>query len=924
MKLNIEFVTQRFDFSKLSGLFLFLLALAASLTVQAQTGTIRGTIMDAKTNEPLIGASVLVEGTTNGAATDLDGNYVIQNVAAGTYVLRASYVAYRPVSIQNVVVEKGTETVLNFVMETDDVSLEEVVVVATVRKESERILLMDQKGATVIRESVGAQQLSMQGVSDAATATSKITGVVKSESSGEVFVRGLGDRYLSTTMNGLPIPSDNIDKKNIDLALFETGVIQNVGINKTYNPENYIDQAAGNINIVSKEFVEQFSIGVQGGINSSVSTDGVFGSFVSSPAYENSTLTFFNRDYTLRDAITRQSWDPQQKSFPMDLGVSTIGGFEFDVFSNPFSIFYTVSYKRDFSHTNGVYRRFNSNTLYSEFLDTESWSTNENLTGLLNLSYRLDTKNKINYNFLFINKLSDDVYEQGRDGKGYKFDMDQISDSFFARDMNLRTTQIIVNQLLGDHDLSENNKLQWGVGYNKVGSDEPNRIRTYTGFYNDGLFFSHRISDFENRKSSQEIDDREINGFIKDKIDFNISDNNYYADFGVNYRNKTRDFSNRFVGVFLGGVSTPTSNVDDITSIFTGSTFTDDRIRTIPDDVYNATLQALGAFASLGFEVGKFGGNLGLRYETNNIDVAWDINNDDPLREPKIEKKYNELYPSFNLKYNINDFHIFRLSGSKSITLPEFKEIAPFAYTSPNSTIIQGSPELKASTNYNADLKWEYYKSADELISLAAFYKNIKDPINITSLTGGAGYLIYANTGKRADVWGIEAEARLNLYKTDHNIVRMILNGTKMWLEQDLLENFQFNNRTTSGLQGASEFIANLSLSYQNRPHHWMASLSGNYSSDKIFALGSPKDAANRDIYYNDEIIEKGFVTLDAVVSKDINDHLSLKFLARNLLNPEIKLTQNVRDLTSAEEVNYVVESYKKGVKLQLSLNYTF
>ena len=924
MKINIEFVIQRFYFSKLSGLFLFLLALASSLTVQAQTGTIRGTIMDAKTNEPLIGASVLVEGTTNGAATDLDGNYVIQNVAAGTYVLRASYVAYRPVSIQNVVVEKGTETVLNFVMETDDVSLEEVVVVATVRKESERILLMDQKGATVIRESVGAQQLSMQGVSDAATATSKITGVVKSESSGEVFVRGLGDRYLSTTMNGLPIPSDDIDKKNIDLALFETGVIQNVGINKTYNPDSYIDQAAGNINIVSKEFVEQFSIGLQGGINSSVATDGVFGSFVSSPAYENSKLTFFNRDYTLRDAITRQSWDSQQKSFPMDLGVSTIGGFEFDVFNNPLSIFYTVSYKRDFSHTNGVYRRFNSNTLYSEFLDTESWSTNENLTGLLNLSYRFDTKNKINYNFLFVNKLSDDVYEQGRDGKGYKFDMDQISDSFFARDMNLRTTLIMVNQLLGDHDLSENNKLQWGVGYNKVGSDEPNRIRTYTGFYNDGLFFSYRISDFENRKSSQEIDDREINGFIKDKIDFNISDNNYYADFGVNYRNKTRDFSNRFVGVFLGGVSTPTSNVDDITSIFTSSTFTDDRIKTIPDDVYNATLQALGAFASLGFDVGKFGGNLGLRYETNNINVAWDINNDDPLREPKIEKQYNELYPSFNLKYNIDDLHIFRLSGSRSITLPEFKEIAPFAYTSPNSTIIQGSPELKASTNYNADIKWEYYKSSDELISLAAFYKNIKDPINITSLTGGAGYLIYANTGKRADVWGIEAEARLNLYKTDNNIVRMILNGTKMWLKQDLLENFQFNNRTTSGLQGASEFIANLSLSYQNRPHHWMASLSGNYSSDKIFALGSPKDAANRDIYYNDEIIEKGFVTLDAVVSKDINDHLSLKFLARNLLNPEIKLTQNVRDLNSAEEVNYVVDSYKKGVKLQLSLNYTF
>lgn len=905
-------------------LFTTCLFLIITSAIFAQNGTIKGLIFDAKTNEPLIGASVLVEGTTNGAAADLDGNFEIHNLPAGTYVLRASYVAYRPLAIQNVVVENGAVTVLNIPMETDDVSLDEVVVVATVRKESERILLMDQKGATVIRESVGAQQLSMQGVSDAATATSKITGVVKSESSGEVFVRGLGDRYLSTTMNGLPIPSDDVDKKNIDLGLFDTGVIQNIGISKTYNPESYIDQTAGNINIISKEFIDQFSIGLQGGVNSSVATNYVFGNFVSSPALANSTLTFYNQDYNLRDAITKQSWDPRSKSFPMDFGISTMGGVEFDLLENPLSLFYTLSYKKDFSHTKGVFRRFNSNTLYSEFLDTESWNSNENLTSLLNLTYRFNNKNKINYNFLFINKLSDEVYEQGRDGNGYKFDMDQISDSFFARDMNLRTTQLMVNQLLGDHSISESNKLEWGVGYNMVGSDEPNRIRTYTGFYNDGLFFSHRIADFENRKSSQVIDDKEINGFIKDKINFNLNDKDFYVDFGVNYRNKSRDFSNRFVGVFLGGVSTPTPNVDDISSIFTSSSFNDNQIRTIPDDTYDAKLQALGGFASLGFDFGKLDGNVGLRYEMNNINVAWDINNDDPLREPKIEKNYKELYPSLNLKYDLNDLHVLRLSGSKTITLPEFKEIAPFAYTSPNSNIIQGSPELMASSNYNADIKWEYYKAADELISVAAFYKNIKDPINITSLTGGAGYLIYANTGKRANVFGLEGEARLNLYKTDNNVVRMILNGTKMWLEQDLYENFQYSNKTASGLQGASDFIANLSLSYENKPNSWMASLSGNYSSDKIFALGSPKDAANRDTYYNDEIIEKGIMSLDAVVSKDLSERLSLKFLARNILNPEFKLTQNVRDLNSGVESNYIVDSYKKGVKLQLSINYTF
>jgi len=272
----------------------------------------------------------------------------------------------------------------------------------------------------------------------------------------------------------------------------------------------------------------------------------------------------------------------------------------------------------------------------------------------------------------------------------------------------------------------------------------------------------------------------------------------------------------------------------------------------------------------------------------------------------------------------LNDKSSLRLSGSKTITLPEFKEIAPFAYTSPNSTIIQGTPELKASENWNADLKWEYFKTADELLSVAAFYKNINDPINITSLTGGAGYLVYANTGKEANVFGLEAETRLNLYKTDDNVVRMILNGTKMWVEQDLLEAYQYNNRTTSGLQGASDLIANLSVSYENRRNHWLATLSGNYASDRIFALGSPKDAANRDYLYNDEIIEKGFISLDAVLSKEFNDHFTIKMVARNLLNPKMKMMQNLRDLNTREEENYVVESYQKGVKLQLSLHYTF
>lgn len=910
---------------KLVQFSLFSLFLFTAIPALSQTGTIKGVIADAKTKETLVAATVMIEGTIGkGAVADLDGNFLIANLTPGTYSLKVSYVAYLPLVVKDVVVESSKETELNILLEPDDVSLDEVVVLATPRKESERILLLDQRNATGIRESVGARQLSLQGVSDVATATTKITGVVKSEGSGEVFVRGLGDRYVATTMNDLPIPSDDVDRKNIDPGLFSTQVIQNVGISKTYNAGGYIDQSGGNINIVSKEFIDQFSVEWQMGLNSSLLSDGVFRNFKSTPNVQNSFLTFYNRKYPLVEAVTKQGWDSRNSRFPVDFGLSTMGGKEFEWADTKFSLFYTLSYKSDFSHTNGVYRRFNSNTRYSDFSDTESWTSNENLTGLINLAYRFNPRHKLNYNFLLVNKLTDNVYEQGRNGRGYKFDMDEISNSFFSRDMNTRTTRLLVNQLLGSHRFSEENRVEWGIGYNKVASDEPNRIRTYTGFNQESLYFSYRISDFENRKSSQEIDDAEFNGYVRNLVDFSLGGNTYNLTYGLNYRNKQRDFSNRFVGVQLMGVRKEDDNVDDISSIFSSSAFDVQKIKTIPDDLYTARLQAMAGFATLGFDYGAFEGNVGVRYEYDLIEVQWDINNDDPLRDPEIEKLKQQFYPTLNLRYLLNDKHSLRLSGSKTITLPEFKEIAPFAYTSPNGTMIQGSPELKSSRNLNADLKWEYYKATDELLSVAAFYKSIKDPINITSLTGGAGYLIYANTGEEAQVLGLEAEARLNLYKSEAHIVRAIVNGAKMWVEQDLLEAYRYNHKATSGLQGASEFVTNLSIHYENSRRDWSASLSGAYASDRIFALGSPKDAVNRDYLYNDEIIEEGFISFDAVLSKDISDRLSLRFVARNLLNPEIRLTQNVRDLNSREESNFVVESYKKGTKLQLSLTYTF
>ena len=267
------------------------------------------------------------------------------------------------------------------------------------------------------------------------------------------------------------------------------------------------------------------------------------------------------------------------------------------------------------------------------------------------------------------------------------------------------------------------------------------------------------------------------------------------------------------------------------------------------------------------------------------------------------------------------------MASSLTQTLPEFKEVAPFEYVSPTGRVTRGNPDLEKSDVTNIDLKYEFFPSNGELVSATGFYKNIKNPINLAQTRGSAGIFEYANTGNEANVYGLEVEGRFDLISNEEeeSLLNFNANITKMWFNQDLLENYQFKNQTETDLQGASDLIINSSLSYNSQTDkEFNATLTGNYSSDKIFALGSPEDFANSAVLYNDAIIEKGFVTLDLVLSKELTDDLQLKFVGRNILNPEIRQTQLIRNINTGVETDETVLSYKKGSLLSLSLKYTF
>jgi outer membrane receptor protein involved in Fe transport len=563
-----------------------------------------------------------------------------------------------------------------------------------------------------------------------------------------------------------------------------------------------------------------------------------------------------------------------------------------------------------------------------------------NTTGLLNIGLRINENNKISYNSLFVNKTQENLFEQGRNGEGYVFDQDPAEYGAFVRDQNTKQTMMYVNQLLAEHRFSENNKLTWAAGMNYVLSEEPNRIRNEVNIETDllpnnvtpiiftddnTLQFSH-VGDFQQRKSGQKVEDLEYNARVQDEITFvNLDeDGAFKLRVGANVRRKERTFSSLFIGVKAKGVQAP--DVDDLSSVFTQYNFNNRTtiLRTPKPDIYLASLDVYGAYANYDFAFGKLSGNIGARYEFDRIDVEWDVANFSGS-DPTTTKTYNTILPSLNLKYELNDVQFVRMALSKTNTLPEFKELAPFEYVSPNGRVKKGNPNLEKSDNFNVDLKWEMFPENGGLISATGFYKQIINPINLALTRGSSGYFVFENTGDQATVYGLEFEGRKDILDTDNSKLNLNVNITKMWFNQDLKENFQYKGKTETNLQGASDFILNTALSFSTKSEReFVATTAVNYSSDRIAVLGGPEDKASSETLYNDEIIEKGFVTLDLVISKKLSEKLSLRIRGKNLLNPAIEQTQLVRSLVNGVETDETVVSYKKGSQVTLSLAYKF
>ena len=930
-------------------LFTQVLFFFSAIAFAQETGTIAGALTDLEmNNEPLPFANVSVKNTSKGTTSDFDGLFKIEKIPAGTYTLVVSFLGYETIEVPQIKVAANQVTNINTSLVASAASLEEVMITARSRRDSEVALLLDQKEAIDIKESIGSQELSKLGVSDAATATTKISGVTSSEASGDVYVRGLGDRYLYTTLNGLTVPSDNIDKKNIDLALFPTRVVQSLSISKNFSTESSADQSSGSVNITSKSLtgIQELNFGMQVGINSNAISQE---NFKRSANASDISFGFYSKETPTKKAITAQTWNSENTKMPIDYQYSISAGKKI---GEKFKIFFTGSQSSKFEYREGIFQQFNRNLEDVRFTDATYYTQTVNTTGLLDLKYDFDRKNELRAVSMFVNKMTDEVYEAGRNREGFVFEEVNNEEQYsqFVKDQNTKQTQLWINQLLGDHEIGEKNHLSWGLGFNQLDADEPNRIRNEVNIKKridsqPEMIELANQGGTQQRKSLQNIDDLEYTARIKDE--FKVFENDTLSSLkiavGANYRNKTRDFEADKFGVdeigAPGQVTPPSLN--NLSAVFTQENFDNGILRLVEQqaDTYNGELNSAAGFVSVNYSIRKFHFNLGARYQKDEILVDYNVGNAPGGREGSADKNYDNLYPSLHIKYAYNKRNNFRFAASKTITLPEFKEIAPFGYVSPTNQIVVGNTKLEASNVYNLDLKWEFFPSRKELVSVTGFYKHIQDPINRTLDRGSSGYFTFFNTSEKAEVYGLELEANLGLISSEEKKgvhLDLSFNFTKMWHHQDLKTNynedgsfantFKYNGKTKIGLEGASDYIVNAALNLStNWEREFNANISGNYASDKIYAIGGAPDSQTVETnLYNNEIIEKGFVMLNANLSQELTDRINLNFKALNLLNPEIERTQEVYDNSVDKENTETIRSYRNGVTVSLGLNYQF
>ncbi len=890
-------------------LFFILFLTLSAMTVVA--GTIKGTVTDKQTREPLTGATIQIAGTTQGTVADVDGNYSL-DVNNGTYTLAIKYVGYKDIIINNVKAGKS-DLILNFELESDAQALGEVSVVARKNLEGERALQMERRKATLAIENLGSKEMSLKGISNVEEGVKKITGISVADA-GQLIVRGLGDRYSTTTLNGLPIASPNPDNKLIPLDLFPSSTVQNITVSKVYNAEAFADYSGAHIDINTKENITEdfFNIGFNtGGKFNTLGKDSyrmnrngsLFRTSAVDQAALNMPLSEFD-NYVKTRNIFDTSFAVKKKSSLPDFSGNLGFGKNIGIGNQTLSILASASAGNSFQNMdNAFYKTLEATGSVQDNFAYDSYAQELKLAALGHIGYTLRRHDRIGYTFFYARNATDTY--QRREGI-------DAEDHELTGSNNITHIYSLQNhQLDGVHSFGgrEQWELTWGGSYSKTGSEEPDRRQVMYIKNDNGALSLFKLNRQETMRYFGSLDEEEWNGNLAMRWKWN---ENNFLKLGVNYKNKSRDYKATRFYYNLNKIDPVITDIYDTDGFLNQENIADGNVvvqRVMqPKDSYRAGNEIYSGYLLTDFyPVPSLLVNLGVRYEISRQWVDYATDGGDWYAERRNLDK-NDLFPTLNLKYTVNDANSIRFSASRTVTRPSFIEMAPFLYQeSYGSAQIRGNNELQNGYNYNFDLRYEHFGKNGDMISLTAYFKYLDSPIErIQALQGGATLHSFQNADNGM-AGGMEVELRKQLMKD----LRLGANISYMYTNVKLPEGGAYTNKERP-LQGASPILANADLTYSPRfgeERQLNLALLYNLQGSRIHAVGVSKLG---------DIKQQTLHTLNFSAGYDINSHFSLKLQVNDLLNRAVIFKQEVP--STGEEVE--VERYKKGANLEIGFSY--
>jgi len=920
---------------------------------------ITGTVIDGDFNEPLPFANILVKETGDGVTSDFDGKYSIE-LPKGSYTLVFSFVGYETKEITNINVSDADYTVTDIVLNSVAQGLEEVVVTVDAKRNTESSVLEIQRKSASLLDGISAQAFQKIGANDIASAVKNVPGV--SVQGGKyVYVRGLGDRYSKSILNGVDIPGLDPDRNTIQMDLFPTNMLSNVLVIKSARADLPADFTGGVIDIITKDFPakQEFSISAsmsfnpdmhfndnylsyEGGqtdflgFDDGTRKDKIFNTFLGN-AYDprlNATTT----GLTTINHISNQ-FNPQMapnndtSGMNYNFGVSYGNQFNFDN-GHSFGFLGSLSYRKEqtvFENTQDNIYNFSPNRTELSFEENRLQTGTiggENIiaSGLFGMTYKTNAS-KFKFNALHI--------QNGESTSGRFRQLTRFSDFIDFNKFNLEYNERSISNgtLSGLHNLTESQfKVEWTLSGTQAKVHDKD-VRNTTFQDEEGIFSFQENT--EPKRIWRTLDEYNLVGKVDLTKRFTFLKEDAVLKFGAFSSLKERDFSIAQYSVSsnftserdwanYGGDPNQLFNPVNLISPTNDSGTYINPQTTIRQDanIFNARQQNLAAYVSNEFNISpKLKSIIGFRFENYQVFYTGENSQLGQVFNDEQIISENNLFPSTNFIYSLTDNKNLRFAYSLTTARPSFKEASIAEIYDPLSNLFFiGNINIKPTYIDNFDLRYEAFGEDAQLFAMSLFYKNLTDPIEIGFVAASTSNYKPLNL-ENANVYGIELEVRQKLSNWIAGLRNFNLNfngsyiiSDEKYSEDELkLRTLGLRDGETLGtsrpLQGQSPYLINAGLDYNNTDKGIRGGFYYNVQGKTLEVVG--------DGFYPD-VFTMPFHSLNFNFTKQFKNNTSLTLRVRNLLDDEREsLFEGYGGTTEYFRLRHIGRSFSLGYSIK-------